>query len=161
MRAARVIIAISIAFVGLMFVLQRAAAEAGHRPETSPEFSEGLAEGPHRVYLAMVTARSGEANRASTSMPNATIGVGARAGLSCDDGETVPVGGARITVVTDEGPRIAMTDETGYALFTATMQPAVVQIEWPVGFLPCPNSPPIVELPSGTGEVEFMAVAGH
>lgn len=144
MRGTRVIFAAFIAIAGLMFVLQQAGAE----PET------------HRVYLAMVTV-AGPASQAGNSTPNAAISVAARAGLSCDGDETVPVGGARITVITDHSSRIAMTDATGYALFTATAKPAVIQIEWPVGFLPCPNSRPVVELPGGAGAVEFMAVAGH
>ncbi len=144
MRATRIVSATFIALVGLALVLQQAAAE----PET------------HRVYLAMVTV-AGPASQASNSTPNAGISVAARAGLSCDGGETVPVSGARITVITDHTSQIAMTDATGYALFTATAEPAVIQIEWPVGFLPCPNSRPIVELPNGSGEVRFMAAAGR
>ena len=145
MKATRVVLATLIALMGLTFVLQRAAAEAR----------------PHRVYLAMVAAGTNQANRASTSSPNATISVEARAGLSCGEGESVPVRGARITVVTDHSRRVALTDDTGFALFSATSEPAVIQIEWPVGFLPCPNSRPIVELPSGTGEVQFTAITGH
>ncbi|MFQ5856775.1 MAG: hypothetical protein ACE5LU_14165 [Anaerolineae bacterium] len=145
MRVTRVIFAAFIAIVGLTVVLQQAAAEPSR----------------HRVYLAMITVRTSPATRANTSAPNSAISVAARAGLSCEGGETVPVSGARIMVMTDHMTLIAMTDETGYALFSATTEPAVIQIEWPVGFLPCPNSRPIVELPNGAGEVEFTATASR
>ena len=152
MRASRAIFTIYILIAGLMLFLQPASAEPGRGPAT--------ADGQHRVYLGLVTAGSGLANRVSTTGPSPTLSVTARAGLSCSDEETVPVRGARITVITDSSSRIAMTDEAGNVLFSATTEPAVIQIEWPVGFLPCPNSRPYVELPAGAGEVEFIAIAG-
>lgn len=153
MRVTQVVFAASIAILGLTLVLHQAAAE--------PRLEAKLGEGPHRVYLPMIATSAGPAKKSSTNVPNAVISVAARAGLSCEDGETVPVNGARITVMTDHTSRIGLTDESGYALFTATTEPAVIQIEWPVGFLPCPNSRPVVELPDGVGEVEFTAVASH
>lgn len=152
MKVSRAIFTICIVIAGLALFLQPASAEPGHAPAT--------ADGQHRVYLGLVAAGSGLANRFSTTGPSPTLSVTARAGLSCSDGETVPVRGARVTVVTDDSSRIATTDEAGNALFSATTDPAVVQIEWPIGFLPCPNSRPVIELPTGTGEVEFIAVAG-
>lgn len=149
MSAIRVIIAAFIAIIGLTVVLQQAAAEPRLRPE--------LAEGRHRVYLPMIAANAGLTKQADNNSPNAVISVVAQAGLSCKDGEMVPVTGARITVITDHSSRVGMTDEAGYALFSATSEPAVIQIEWPAGLLPCPNSRPMVELPTGTGEVEFLA----
>lgn len=149
-RFTRFVFAVFIAIVGCMLILQQATAES----------ASDTGAGQYRVYLALVSAGSGPANRAVPATRDGAISVTARAGLSCSDGETVPVRGARITVITDESSRIAMTDETGNVLFSATAEPAVVQIEWPVGFLPCPNSRPVVELPAGTGEVEFIAIAG-
>ncbi len=145
MKFTRILFAVLVAMAGLMLILQRATAEAE----------------AHRVYVPLVASGAGHINRGSASVPNATISVEARAGLSCEAEETVPVSGARITVIADDSSRVAMTDETGYALFSATVAPAVIQIEWPVGFLPCPNSRPIVELPSGAGQVQFTAVASH
>lgn len=152
MRASRAILTICIVTAGLMLFLQPASAEPGRGPAT--------ADGQHRVYLGLVATGSGLANQVNTTGPSPTLSVTARAGLSCSDGETVPVRGARVTVITDDSSRIAVTDEAGSVLFSATTDPAVIQIEWPVGFLPCPNSRPVVELPTGTGEVEFIAVAG-
>lgn len=152
MRATRATLALLITIAGLILFFQPAAAQPGRSSDT--------AEGQHRVYLGLVAAGSGLANRVSTTGPSPALSVSARAGLSCSDGETVPVRGARVTVITDDSSRIAMTDEAGNVLFSASTDPAVIQIEWPVGFLPCPNSQPVVELPAGTGEVEFIAVAG-
>ncbi|MFQ5592831.1 MAG: hypothetical protein ACE5HA_01645 [Anaerolineae bacterium] len=152
MGASRSIFTICIVIAGLALFLQPASAAPEHEPAT--------ADGQHRVYLGLVAAGSGLANRVSTTSPNPTLSVTARAGLSCSDDETVPVRGARVTVITDDSSRIAMTDEAGNVLFSATTDPTVIQIEWPIGFLPCPNSRPYVELPAGTGEVEFVAVAG-
>jgi hypothetical protein len=55
---------------------------------------------------------------------------------------------------------MAITDESGYVLFNATTGPAVIQIERPVGFLPCPNSRPIVELPVGILAIPVLLLAG-
>ncbi|MBS1252415.1 MAG: hypothetical protein MAG451_01454 [Anaerolineales bacterium] len=154
MRATRIVFATFVALMGLMLLLQQqAAADSGLAAQP--------AGGAHRVYLGMIAVDAGLTNRASTSAPQSAISVAARAVLSCDnDGDTtIPVGGARIMVITDHSSRTAFTDASGEALFSAAPEPAVIQIEWPVGLLPCPNSRPSTELPNGAGEVEFMALA--
>lgn len=166
MNASRIVFATFIAILALALVLQQAAAEPGPRPglaeeplpavaaEPSPDVGEDI----HRMYLPMLAADVGSSSRSHTSTPNAAISVAAQSVLSCDTDEAMPVGGARITVVSDRASRVAMTDASGFVLFSATAAPAVIQIEWPAGYLPCPNSRPLVELPSGTGEVEFTAI---
>lgn len=141
----RVVIATLIALIGLTFVLPQAAADPS----------------PHRAYLPMVAANTGLTRQARTTGPNTAISVIAEASASCKEGEMAPVTGARITVITDHGTRIGMTNESGYALFSAANEPVVIQIEWPAGFFPCPNSRPMVELPGGAGEVTFVATAAH
>ena len=86
------------------------------------------------------------------------IRVLANAALSCDAGEGSPVMGARVTVFTQNSVSMAFTNQVGEALFGAVQGPALVQIEWPAGLMPCPNSPITAELPSGVGEVTFLAV---
>lgn len=149
-RAIRLLIAALIAIIGLSLVLQQAAAEPG--PQES-------ADGQRRVYLAMITLGAGSTQPDPGNTPNAAINVVARAGLTCGGEETIPVTGARVTVVTDGSSRVAMTDDTGQVVFGAASGPAMIQIEWPAGLFPCPNSRPMVELPNGFGEVEFAAVA--
>lgn len=143
--AVRVITAAFIAILGLALVLQQAAADPA----------------AHRVYLPTMAVNLGSLRQAGPTTPNGMISVVAQAGLSCKDGETMPVTGARVTVVTAQGSVIGMTDESGYALFGATGGPTLVQIEWPAGFFPCPDSRPVVELPAGMGTVKFVAIAGH
>lgn len=146
MRVTRVIFAAFLVLVGSAIVLERAAAE----PNTET----------YRTYLSMVTVDAGPSDRASNNVPDAVISVAAWVVSSCQDHNDVrtPVKGARITVITEESPLVDFTDMSGRALFSATTEPAVVQLEWPVGFLPCPNSRPLVELPNGAGDVEFFAL---
>lgn len=145
MNVIRAAIAVFIAFVGLSLVLQKASAE--------PRL--------HQAYLPVVTADAGLTKQTHSGTPDAVISVVARAGVSCKAGETLPVTGARITVVTDHGSRIGLTNESGYAVFSAASEPAVIQIEWPAGLFPCPHSRPMAELPNGAGEVTFVAVTAR
>ena len=115
--------------------------------------------GPGCVLLPMIAANAGHAGQAGPMVPEALITVVAETSNVCQASAAVPVAGARITVVTDHGSRVDVTDATGFVLFEPADEPAVVQIEWPAGLLPCPNSRPMVELPSGAGEVKFMAIA--
>jgi hypothetical protein len=115
--------------------------------------------GPGCVFLPMIAANAGPLRQAGPMAPEALITVVAQTSHVCQADAAVPVAGARITVVTDHGSRVNVTDAAGFALFEPADEPAVVQIEWPVGLLPCPNSRPMVELPSGAGEVKFMASA--
>jgi hypothetical protein len=140
-RACQAFAATFIAIVGLAPLLQQASAELQ----------------PHRVYLPIVAVNVSSSEPTTTTSPSEIINVTARSSQSCQAGETQPVIGARITVISNQMSRVAMTDERGLALFSATTGPAVIQVEWPAGFLPCPHSRPIVELPAGTGEVEFLA----
>ncbi len=155
MRATRIVFATFVALMGLvlLFFQQPAAADSGLAAQPTGE--------AHRVYLSMIAVDAGLTNRASTSAPQSAISVAARAVLSCDNqgGTPIPVSGARIMVITDHSSRTAFTDASGEALFSAASEPAVIQIEWPVGLIPCPNSRPSAELPHGAGEVEFMALA--
>lgn len=143
----RVLLAVVITIIGFGVTLQQASAE--------PTSEDGA--GAQRVFLPMIAADTNPGNRSSTNSPSAAISVAAHAAASCEDSVMLPVSGARITVAVDSSSRVAMTDVRGYALFSATAEPAIIQIEWPAGFLPCPDSRPAVELPNGTGEVRFKA----
>lgn len=154
MRITRILVATFVALLGLTLLLQQATADSGAGSEPNAS--------THQVYLPAVSVSSGLTSRSSSSTPNTAISVAAQAVLSCEDtSEPMPVSGARIIVITDHSSRIAMTDASGSVLFSASPEPAVIQIEWPVGLFPCPNSSPSVELPNGIGEVKFMAVAGN
>ena len=109
------------------------------------------------VFLPMVAANAGSTSQSGSIGPEAALTVMAQASDVCQAEEAVPVAGARITVVTDRDTRMSVTDSTGYLLFEPAGEPAVVQIEWPVGLLPCPNSRPMAELPTGAGDVKFLA----
>lgn len=111
------------------------------------------------AYLPMVAANAGTTQQSRSDAQTAAIDVVAQGHTACEANEARPVAGARITVVTDHDSRVGVTDAEGHALFEAANDAAVVQIEWPAGYLPCPDSRPIVELPSGAGEVTFTASA--
>lgn len=111
------------------------------------------------VFLPMIATKAGSTSQAGSILPEAAITVVAQASHVCGSDSAVPVAGARITVVTGHDSRARVTDSAGYVVFEPTGSPAVVQIEWPVGLLPCLNSRPMAELPSGAGEVKFLASA--
>ena len=139
--AKKIFVVIFIVLIGLTWSLQRATAESQ----------------PHRVYLAMISAGIRATEPQTTTSPATTIRVVAQAGQSCTADEWMPVYGARILLRGGRISQMATTDPMGQALFSATTEPAILQIEWPAGMLPCPNSQPIVELPAGAGEVTFLA----
>ena len=112
------------------------------------------------VYLPTVLANSGLIGRARGNVAKIGISVVAQASASCEKGKgTIPVDGARVIILTEDDRFIGQTNPKGYALFGATNKAATIHIEWPAGFFPCPNSRPVVELPSGFGAVKFAAQA--
>ncbi len=109
------------------------------------------------VFIPLIVTNAGRTRQTNSSEAAAAINVLAQAGTSCDMGAVGPVAGARVTVITDHNTRVGVTDTDGRAFFEAADEAAVVQIEWPTGYFPCPNSRPVVEVPSGAGEVAFTA----
>ncbi len=108
------------------------------------------------VFLPMIAVNSG-AGRQTSSEPLTAIDVFAHASAVCSDGSASPVAGARVTVTTDDDARSGVTDASGHARFEAVDEIVIVQIEWPAGYFPCPDSRPMVELPGGAGQVTFTA----
>ncbi len=139
--ARKLLVATFIAAISLACSLQRTTAESQ----------------PHRMYLAMISAGVRATESPTTTSPATTIRVLAQAGQSCAADEWMPVHGARIMLRVGRISQMATTDLMGQVLFSATAEPAILQVEWPVGMLPCPSSQPIVELPAGTREVTFLA----
>jgi hypothetical protein len=139
------------AVAAFTLILSSAAADAPNQPDTSG--------GQQQVYLSMVAINARQTARASAIVPDATITVAAQVSQSCKPGTSAPVSGARITVITSNFSTTTTTNATGHATFGATGVPARVQIEWPAGLFPCPNSQPTVELPDGSGAVDFVAQA--
>jgi len=149
MRVTKISIAIALAVLSLVFLLPSALAE-------EPEVFGGepiAVQGPGQVLDGRYTL-PGNGAQASA----AGIHVVANAAETCGADQSSPVAGARVIVFTQNGTSMALTNQTGEVLFGAVQGPAYVQIEWPVGFIPCPNSPITVELPNGTGEVAFSAM---
>lgn len=154
-----IVAAISV-FIGLL--INRGGSERGQQLEEVAVSGKPVSDtqrpcGGRCVFLPMVAASASSTNQAGVILPETAITVMAQASNVCQADSAIPVAGARITVVTDNESHAHVTDSTGYVVFESTSSPAVVQIEWPVGLLPCPNSRPVVELESGVGEVKFLA----
>ena len=50
-----------------------------------------------------------------------------------------------------------VTDDTGYTQLPGSPQEVLIEAQYLVGFLPCPDSPPRILAPPGTTWVEFVA----
>lgn len=149
MKVTQLGIALALALLSLMLLLPTALAE-------EPEVSSGepiAVQEPGQLLDGHYTLPPGGFQTAALG-----IHVVARAAPSCNADESTPVAGARVIVRTSSGAFTALTGQSGEALFGGVQGPAYVQIEWPAGFIPCPNSPITVELPDGTGEVNFSAI---
>lgn len=149
MKVTRIGVAITLALIGLMVFLSSAAAEEPTASQGQPAEAPQLEDLLTNKYRPLVIG---------LQSPSSGIHVAALAALTCEPGEGSPVMGARITLITENGISMALTSQTGEALFSATSGSAVVQIEWPVGLVPCPNSTVSAELPAGAGEVQFVAM---
>jgi len=164
-RIVLTVMAVVAAFSVLIGLLINRSSDSGERSRQLPQqvvvgrpisFTESDC-GRGCVFLPMVAANAGSTSDPGPVGPEAALTVVAQASNVCQAEGAVPVAGARITVVTDHDSRVDVTDSAGYVLFEPAGSPAVVQIEWPVGLLPCPNSRPMVELASGAGDVKFLA----
>ena len=150
MKIGKIGIAIILAFINLAVFLPHAAAD-GTVASGAPAF-----EIPEPIELPSV--EPGKLSPITRPMPAPGIRVVAHVAPTCDADAGSPVMGARILVITESSVLVAFTNQTGEALFSAAQGPAIVQIEWPVGFVPCSNSSVSAELPNGAGEVRFFAV---
>ncbi len=149
MKVTKLSIAITFALLGLILLLPSALAEEPERSGGEPI----AVQQPGQILDGRYTLPTN--NFQTTALG---IHVIASAALTCSTDEHSPVAGARVIVFTANGASAAFTGQTGEALFGAVQGPAYVQIEWPAGFIPCPNSPVTVELPNGSGEVTFSAM---
>ncbi len=78
-----------------------------------------------------------------------------------EDANGQPIPGARIVgLYTDsEGQTTSMsqvTNENGEAVFPGSNHPIIFEVQFPVGVLPCPGSPPRVEVNPGQTAVKFV-----
>lgn len=149
MKVTKLSIAITFALFGLILLLPSALAE-------EPEVSGGepiAVQQPGQLL-------DGRYTLPASGLQTAALGIHvvASATSTCGANESSPVAGARVIVFTPNGTFTAFTGQTGETLFGAVQGPAYVQIEWPAGFIPCPDSPITVELPDGTGDVTFSAI---
>lgn len=164
-RIVLTVVAVVAAFSVLIGLLINRSNDSGERSRQTPQHvvvgrPVSLTEsdcGRGCVFLPVVAANAGSTSETGSVGPEAALTVVAQASNVCQAEGAVPVAGARITVVTDRDTQMSVTDSAGLVLFEPAGKPAVVQIEWPVGLLPCPNSRPMVELASGAGEVKFLA----
>lgn len=73
-----------------------------------------------------------------------------------------PLPGARITgIYSMAGNRTyivqRVTDDAGHATLPGSRRDIVIEVQYPAGFLPCPDSPPRTLAPPGTAQVKFVA----
>lgn len=111
------------------------------------------------VFVPLIARNAGRRAQASSNQQTNAIDVAAQVSPTCDGTVRGPVAGARVTVIAEAGTRVGVTGADGHALFEATSQAATVQIEWPAGYFPCPNSRPAAEFPTGAGRVVFTATS--
>ena len=162
MHTTKLILAVVIAGLTMSCVLSQVLAMSVTDPslERQSEMpSHSDSPGTNRVYLGMIITGSNQAHETTNNLPASTLRVLANAGTTCENVEQPPVSGARITVISGGHASVLMTDNQGFVQFSGLSEPTVVQIEWPQGLFPCPNSRPSLELPVGTGEVTFNAIA--
>lgn len=91
----------------------------------------------------------------------------ARRQVPCDivvrveDADGNPIEGARIVgLYTDNEDRTTsesrITDENGEALFPGSAREIIFEVQYPVGVLPCPGSPPRIQTSPGQTAVRFI-----